>query len=707
MQKTKPRIIILGAGMAGLGASINLERLGCHTTILEQAAIPGGLFSNNSLLGCDFDYGPKILLLDDAKNREEILAFLGDNYEKYPVEEKLYLSRYGLLNFPLQRHLIELPINERKKIISQIKYSNRKSHTVTNYEDWLISRYGEHLSKQVLIPYEEKKWQMSLSDMDYRWALKRPVKVNIEEVVKGAKEHLPANRWYYYPKHGNIFSVTESMAKHAGKIVYNSSVTNIDVNKKEVIAGGKKYSYDILISTLPVDYLVSISSDMPAYLKSTTKRQLKRLSIWVFNLVYTGNHDLEGTAIYFPEKEYIFRRVSILENLCPALKREGKTPISVEVSINPVIKQSPEQIYAQVLKDLKKIPQFAKLGDPVDHQSLSIDFAYPLQTRGYSYHIADLHRHYSSLNIFNCGRGGTYNYCNGDEAYQQGADTAQRVHDVITHRPPSISLGIVATEPINKVLETVESLWHSTGINKFPVILSCRESDLTAELKKQLKEFNVSFVISEDSAGPAVLMKKLIASVESDLLLSTKPGVKFEPQTMHAMVQEFTKDPLLTLASPRILSETPGTSLQKSLQVGANMVDQISNSWQGGDNYLSVQDKCMCFRMDLLRKIEISDDLVNCDAYYYFENRRLSGKFKSVRNSKVYFALDTAWKVYVSRAQKFTKSKAELSEYFKQDLKSEYKIPFSVFANALFNYTKKQPLSVAKYLLMAIYAKLS
>jgi protoporphyrinogen oxidase len=698
MSKTKPKVIILGAGMAGLGAAIKLKKIGYDTTVLEKEAIPGGLFSNNSIQGCDFDFGPKILLLDDPRNREEILAFLGDNYVKYPVEERVYLSRLGLLNFPLQRHLIEIPKEERSQIISEIKRTRKNAATITSYEDWLIANYGEHLSRSVLIPYEEKKWQMSLADMDYRWALKRPVKVNLDEVIEGSKKHLPANRWYYYPKSGNIFSLTQEMAKQAGNIIFNSPVTNVDSVKKMVTAGGKKYSYDYLISTLPVDYLVSITNGVPLNLVKTTKRQLKRLSIRVFNLVYAGNHKLEGTAIYFPEKEFIFRRISILENLCPALKRDGKTPISVEVSINTNDKRTSEQIYKQALSDMQKIPQFAKLGDPIDHQSLSIDFAYPLQTRGFSYHIADLHRFFSSLNIFNCGRGGTYNYCNGDEAYRQGADVAQRVHDIVVNRPPSISVAIIATEPVNKVLETVESLWHSIDIVKFPVIVSCYESDITPGLINQLKPFGVKIATSTDGSGPAVLMKKAMAATGTDLLLTTKPGVIFDPLSINKLLREFTDDPHLTLASPRILSQNPVSNLQKTLQVGARMVDQMSNSWQAGDNYLSVQDKCMCFRTNMLSQIEMSDELVNCDAYFYFENRRLGGKFKSISLAKVYAPLDTDWNRYLSRVNNFTKSEAELEEYFKLDLKGDYKIPLSISAGTFINQVKNNPIPSIKYL---------
>lgn len=151
-------LLILGAGLAGLGAGIQAQRLGLNSLILEESSRPGGLCQNTTVLGCDFDYGPKILLLDNSDNGKDLLSFLGDNYEKMPVVERVYLSEFGLLSFPLQRHLVELPASERTKILKDIEYAREHPRKVNSYKDWLINGYGKYLCEKVLIPYEEKKW---------------------------------------------------------------------------------------------------------------------------------------------------------------------------------------------------------------------------------------------------------------------------------------------------------------------------------------------------------------------------------------------------------------------------------------------------------------------------------------------------------------------------------------------------------------------
>lgn len=143
------------------------------------------------------------------------------------------------------------------------------------------------------------------------------------------------------------------------------------------------------------------------------------------NLVYKGNYDLQGNAIYFPEKKYIFRRVSVLQNLCPALARKGYTPIQVEVSIKGKINE--KEIVSKILNDLKEIKQFSDIGDPclVDH--LIIDFAYPLPSTGLEDYINRIHEYFANFDVYHCGRGGNYVYCNLDKAYKQGIDLARKI----------------------------------------------------------------------------------------------------------------------------------------------------------------------------------------------------------------------------------------------------------------------------------------
>lgn len=424
----KVKYLILGCGIAGLGASIELKRSGINDTlILEKRDRVGGLNGNISIRGCDFDFGPKILLLDDSKDKDEILSYLNGNYKKYPVVERTYLSKFGLLGFPLQRYLIDLPTNERVKILDDLSKSRYFPKKVINFKDWLINSFGEYFCNLILFPYEEKKWQILLEDMDYKWTANRPIKVDYSEIIEGAKKRLRPNKSYYYPKEGNISNLTESMAKSAGQIQLNCGINSLNLNKKYVETDKGRFYYEFLISSLPLDFTTCNTQDLPNELSKISKDGFKRLSILVFNFIFSGNCKLDGTAIYFPEKKFCFRRISILQNLCPALAREGLTPISVEVSLKDDSLVETDSMKDQILSSFSKINGLDKLGKLLEWDSIKIDFAYPLQLGGLEEKIKTIHDYYSAHNVYFCGRGGTFRYCNSDIAYTQGKEVVKYI----------------------------------------------------------------------------------------------------------------------------------------------------------------------------------------------------------------------------------------------------------------------------------------
>ena len=367
--------------------------------------------------------------MDDSENSKEILEFLGDNHERYPVVERVYLSKYGLLGFPLQRYLIDLPETERVKIIRDLDKTHNSPREVKNFKDWLINSFGEYFCNLVLFPYEEKKWQINLSVMDYKWVLDRPIKVSYNEIIEGSKARLAPNKYYYYPKTGNISVLTNAMSKTAGQISTNSEVMGINLREKSIKTNKGKFYFDHLISSLPLDYMTQITSDLPQEIKNNSREKLKRLSISVYNLVFDGRNDLDGTAIYFPEKRFVFRRVSILQNLCPALGRENLTPISVELSINnnSISQTEARDILGKILANFKEIDGLKGLGKPIDWEMLRVDFAYPLQLNGLQKTVKEIQTHYEKFGISHCGRGGNFNYCNSDQAYKQGKEVATKI----------------------------------------------------------------------------------------------------------------------------------------------------------------------------------------------------------------------------------------------------------------------------------------
>jgi len=57
------RVIVVGAGMGGLAAAVDLARSGCRVTVLERAAGPGGKLREVSVDGAGIDAGPTVFTM--------------------------------------------------------------------------------------------------------------------------------------------------------------------------------------------------------------------------------------------------------------------------------------------------------------------------------------------------------------------------------------------------------------------------------------------------------------------------------------------------------------------------------------------------------------------------------------------------------------------------------------------------------------------
>ncbi|MEO1247371.1 MAG: 1-hydroxycarotenoid 3,4-desaturase CrtD [Pseudomonadota bacterium] len=58
-----PRVVVIGAGMGGLAAAIELAASGCKLTLLEQAAVPGGKMRELASGGVSIDSGPTVFTM--------------------------------------------------------------------------------------------------------------------------------------------------------------------------------------------------------------------------------------------------------------------------------------------------------------------------------------------------------------------------------------------------------------------------------------------------------------------------------------------------------------------------------------------------------------------------------------------------------------------------------------------------------------------
>ncbi|MGH3114962.1 MAG: phytoene desaturase family protein, partial [Gaiellaceae bacterium] len=75
------RVVVVGAGLAGLAAAIRLAAAGAHVTLLERDRVPGGRAGRLVRDGYAFDTGPTVLTMPSLL--EELFALAGERMSEH------------------------------------------------------------------------------------------------------------------------------------------------------------------------------------------------------------------------------------------------------------------------------------------------------------------------------------------------------------------------------------------------------------------------------------------------------------------------------------------------------------------------------------------------------------------------------------------------------------------------------------------------
>lgn len=141
---------------------------------------------------------------------------------------------------------------------------------IKTFEDLIYKKLGNGLAKHFMFPYNFKVWGYPAKDMNHTWIGERVAMVDLKKILveyieKDETKNSPSMSWgpnntFKYPKYGGIGSIWKGVGYLLNKnnLMLNTKVTEIDIDKKEMIlSNGKCVSYDYLISTLPIDLVLT------------------------------------------------------------------------------------------------------------------------------------------------------------------------------------------------------------------------------------------------------------------------------------------------------------------------------------------------------------------------------------------------------------------------------------------------------------------
>ncbi|HZG09358.1 MAG TPA: NAD(P)-binding protein [Allosphingosinicella sp.] len=254
--------VILGGGIAGLGAAHQARRMGTAATIFEARSSAGGLLDNFTIDGFRFDTAVHLSFASEPEVRE---VFDQTEYLTHNPEALCWDSGHWLKH-PAQTNMFPLPSQEKVELIAGLAESPGGGD-IANYEDWLILQYGAPIAQRWPLVYTEKYWTVPASELGTDWVGQRMRRADLREVLSGAFKRETPNHYYVkemrYPAVGGYRAFIEPLIK-AADIRYNKRAVAIDPSTRTIrFEDGSQIGYGKLVSSLPLPLLVTLMPDAP------------------------------------------------------------------------------------------------------------------------------------------------------------------------------------------------------------------------------------------------------------------------------------------------------------------------------------------------------------------------------------------------------------------------------------------------------------
>jgi protoporphyrinogen oxidase len=421
----KSEVIILGAGPAGISAAL---ALGGETIVLERSRDIGGLASSFELDGAVFDLGGHSFHTPHPEVKELVFSAL-DMYEQ-KREARCYT--YGsLTSYPFQKHFRELPDAEVVEQCARGLSDAGDFEAASNFEEFLLKRFGSGIAEHFLLPYNRKLWGRDLKRLSADWVNQRvaaPEGVGQKFASTGGeRKPLQSDSTVAYPSHGGYGEIMKALARKVNDLRFGTKVLRVSPARKEITTeNGEVYQWHHLISTLPISQLLKMVDRVPESLKKEADG-LEFLSLKLVLVVIGHPVDTEVQRIYSAQPELPAHKIVINHNSSPYLRSLPHHGVTGEVSYS-LDKQFVPALEERFIKNLVELKIIRDAREVLRSVVLDVKYAYPVPTPGRDQVVARVKEWLLERDIHTVGRFGEWSYINADEAIYRGLSLGRHLN---------------------------------------------------------------------------------------------------------------------------------------------------------------------------------------------------------------------------------------------------------------------------------------
>jgi protoporphyrinogen oxidase len=448
MKKNKYKIIIVGAGPAGLTAAWEAEKFGYKTLILESTSQVGGISRTVERDGWRFDIGGhRFFTKVDLVNKiwDEILD--RDDFLLRPRMSRIYYKK-KFFDYPLKplNALSNLGLFESIAcVMSYIYVRIFPPKDQNNFENWVAARFGWRLYNIFFKTYTEKVWGIEANKIGSDWASQRIKNLSLSKAIlnaffkdKSGEVITTLIDEFKYPKFGPgmMWETAYTKLTNKGhKIVLNSKVKKIEKYEtnsyKVILESGEVFEAEHVITSMP---LASLPSTIYPNENKETKlsgESLKFRDFLSVALVLDVEDAFPDNWIYIHEPGVKVGRIQNYGSWSPYLIKEGMTCLGLEYFVNEndnMWNSSDDDLIELAKRELEYL-KIIDTGKIKNGYVVRMPKAYPVYDLEYQQNITVIRRWLENnhANIHPIGRNGMHRYNNQDHSMVAGVLTVRNI----------------------------------------------------------------------------------------------------------------------------------------------------------------------------------------------------------------------------------------------------------------------------------------
>ena len=443
--------VVLGAGPTGLSAALEL---GAEALLLERQDTVGGWCRSIVDQGFTFDYAGHIMFSSDPFVLELYTRLLGDNLHWQDREAWVY-SKSVYTRYPFQGALYGLPPEVLKECLIgaiEARFGPLKKPELRvaghdealaaapavaqagaprNFEEFIHRVWGAGVAKHFAIPYNKKLWAVPLDEMETSWLGGRVPLPNLEEMIEGALQPVPKpmgpNARFGYPLRGGFQALMDGfLPLLEAELQLGADVVAVSPSARMVtLADGRRYSYDSLISTLPLPRLVAaMGGEAPPAVREAAAA-LRHVSVRCVNLGVAREAITDKHWIYYPE-DSVFHRIFVQGNASPHNNAPGGFGLTCEISYSEYkpLPVDGDALIERCIKDCIKVGILRADDQIIAANQLDLPYAYVVYDHARAAHVDTIRRWADAADIVLAGRYSEWEYYNSDHAFVAGRKAA-------------------------------------------------------------------------------------------------------------------------------------------------------------------------------------------------------------------------------------------------------------------------------------------